>query len=140
MKVWDVKICDVKRRPGTVQLDPQVVRVNWNGPKQSIRGNWRRVVVDLLRYVCLSDRTCVNIQSYKPEGSVMLLPILANEYSLHEAKIRLKCERRKTLPPARTTDAVQPYKTFKVRYLGRVGKILQWRCGWDDREMVDEDT
>jgi len=114
MKVWDSKICNVERRPGTVQLNPQVVWVNWNGPKQTTSGNRWRVVVDLLRYVRRSDRTGVNIQSYEPKGSLMLLPILANVLALHEAKIRLKGQCRKTLSSARTTNAVQPYETFKI--------------------------
>ena len=96
--------------------------------------------MDLLGYICLSDRTSVNIQSYEPERSVMLLAVLANEYAFHEAKIRLKCECRKALPRARPTNAVQPHETFKIRYLRRLGKILQGRSGWDDREMVDEDA
>jgi len=117
MKVWNSEIRNMKRCPGTVQFNPQVVWVNGNGPKQSTGGNWRRVIVDLLRYVRRSDRTGVNIQSYEPKGSLMLLPVLANVLALHEAKIRLKCECRKTFPAARTTDTVQPYDTFKIRDL-----------------------
>ena len=114
MKVWDSKICNVERCPGTVQFNPQVVWVNWNGPKQATGGNRWRVVVDLLCYVRRSDRTGVNIQSYEPKGSLMLLPVLANVLALHEAKIRLKCQCRKAVSSARTTDAVQPYETFKI--------------------------
>ncbi len=73
--------------------------------------------MNLLGYVRLSDRTGENIQSYKPEGSMMLLPVLANVYALHETKIRLKGQCGKTFPPACTTDAVQPYETFEIRYL-----------------------
>jgi hypothetical protein len=121
MKVRNGKIRDVERRLGTVQIDLQAVGVNWNGPKQSISGNWRRVVVDLLGYICLSDRTSINIQSYEPESSVMLLAVLANEYAFHEAEIRLKCECRKTLPRACATNTVQSHETLKIRYLRRLG-------------------
>jgi len=114
MKVWNSKIRNMERCPGTVQFNPQVVWVNRNGPKQSTRRNWWRVIVDLLRYVRRSDRTGVNIQSYEPKGSLMLLPILANVLALHEAEIRLKCQCRKALTSARTTDAVQPHETFKI--------------------------
>ena len=117
MKVWNGKICNVERSPRTVQFNPQVVWVNWNGPKQTTSGNWRRVIVDLRRYVRRSDRTGVNIQSYEPKGSLMLLPVLANILALHEAKICLKCQCRKTFSPTRTTDAVQPYETFEIRDL-----------------------
>ena len=114
MKVWNSKIRNMERCPGTVQFNPQVVWVNRNGPKQSTRRNWWRVIVDLLRYVRRSDRTGVNIQSYEPKGSLMLLPILANVLALHEAEIRLKCQWRKALTSARTTDSVQPHETFKI--------------------------
>src|SRR5260370_31170492 len=109
MKVWNGKICNVERSLGTVQFNPQVVWVNRNVQKQTTSGNRWRVVMDLLRYVRRSDRTGVNIQSYEPKGSLMLLSVLANVLALHEAKIRLKCQCRKALSSARTPDAVQPY-------------------------------
>ena len=117
MKVWDSKIRNMERCPGTIQFNPQVVWVNRNGPKQSTSGNRWRVVMNLLRYVRRSDRTGVNVQSYESKGSLMLLPVLANVLALHEAKICLKCQCWKTFSPTRTTDAVQPYETFEIRYL-----------------------
>ena len=48
--------------------------------------------MDLLQYVCLSDRTGVNVQSYKREGALMVFAIRSDENTFHEAHVGLKRE------------------------------------------------
>ena len=70
----------------------------------------------------------------------MPLAIYANEQAFHKAHIRLKCERGETFTPASTTDAIQAYQSLEVANLRWVGEILQGRCCWRDREMVNENA
>jgi hypothetical protein len=70
----------------------------------------------------------------------MLLPVYADEQAFHESHICLKCERGETFTPASTTDAIQAYQTLEIGNLRWVGEILQGRCCWRDREMVNENA
>ena len=64
-----------------------------NEPKESIRRYPRIVIMNLLRQVCRSDRTGVDVQSNEDESTLMMVAVFAHILTLHESHISAKSER-----------------------------------------------
>ena len=64
-----------------------------DNPKQTIGGNSRTVVVDLLGQVCRSDRTGVNVESYEHKRAMVVLAVVTHILALHESHVGPKRKR-----------------------------------------------
>ena|SRR5215831_10402567 len=100
--------------------------MNWDRPKQSIRSDGWGVIVDLCRE---SNWTVVDIESYKPEYTLMLIEVDSDVLALHEAHVGLK---RQLIGESEScTDATNPIKpdeSLKIGDLGRLCQVCDWRC------------
>ena len=84
------------------QIDPRPFLRERNRPEQSVLGDARVVVVNLITEVG-GDRPHKEVESYEPEGAFVLLPILTDIQALHDPHVgvideTVTCGGRRTDP------------------------------------------
>ncbi len=89
MIVFDVYICEIYRCLCVIEVNLYAVIRNAYRPEQSAWSDSRIEVVDLIRR---SNLPLIEIQSYKGECSVVLMPIQPNVHTLHEAIVDIEEE------------------------------------------------
>src|SRR5262249_962291 len=126
----------IERGARATQRDGHAVVRHRNRPEQTIRGDVRVVIVNLIR----SNWTVVDVKSDESKRRMVMLAVDRDVLAHHEPHVGLKCRGGEARAHANAPDAIESDESVEVRDLRGVGDVRQRRADRTDGEMVNEDA
>src|SRR5262249_19193000 len=118
---------ETEQRPARAKIDVHAVARHWNRPEQSIRGDMRIVVVNLLSEIGRSNWTVVDVQSDESKCGVVVFAVNSYVFADHEPHVRLERKRGEPCTAPAASNAVQPDKAVEIGDLRQFVEVRQ-RC------------
>jgi hypothetical protein len=119
-----------------VEVDFYGVASYWDHPEDVIPVNVHIVIVDLLSYRqgVRSNWNGIEIESDKTEGTVMLVPVCADESALTEAHVRPECQGHASASHGVCSRSTALYvcqsdEAVEVSDLRRIADVGERSCG-----------
>ena len=132
----------MQARFSLVEVNFESVLIHFDHPEYVVGIDVHVEVVNLLREVCRSNRTGVQVKSNESEGTAVLDAVDVDELALPKAHVCLVRERRGVTHGVRssspTSNVRQTDQPIEVTNLRWVADVCQWSRGIQ-RVMVDRD-